>query len=474
MARGSQPRGSATAAPVCLETGADFCRLGLPIEDCETLRNRVVWLVWVRWLVVAGSLIAVGTGVLAFPTMAAWAWLAADALVLALLNGLWHWWIAGGHRTLCGGVLPLSSYQILADFALLAVAVHLTGGAAGPLSPLFVLHGVFSAVLLPRWHTAAILAAAASLVGASLLLQHVVGWLPAFRLADPAVAPAWLHHTAHAGFVVLATAGASVIGLDLSSQLRARHARIFGLAKDLDERNRKLRQVDEQRLKLLSVASHDLRSPLAAIESRIDLFLNGYVGEVDEAQREQLGKMKERAIALRGFINDMLDLVAIESAGPKMRPPVPVDVVAQLRAVEADLAPVARQAGSEIELDLPEGTVTVVAGPNRLGRVWTNLLSNAIKYGGGRPVTVTMDVAPSRVAVVVQDRGMGISAEDRASLFTEYFRARAAREAGIPGSGLGLAISRRVVESFGGSIEVDSALGEGTTFTVVLPLAPSP
>jgi signal transduction histidine kinase len=456
---------------VCLETGATLCRLGLPIEDCETLRNRVIWLVWVRWLVVLGALTAIGAGASLYPTMASWLWLAVDILALALANTLWQWWIAGGRRTLCGGVLPLSSYQIFTDFVLLAVAVHLTGGITGPLTPLFVLHGVFSAVLLPRWHTATTLASAAALLVGSVLLQHAVGWLPPWRIGEAGVTPAWMRAAVDTGFLAVATAGASVMGLDLSNQLRMRHSRILALARELESRNRKLHEVDEERLKLLSVASHDLRSPLAAVESRVDLFLNGYVGGIDDAQRGHLTKIKERVKGLRTFIDDLLDLTAIESAAATMKPPVPIDVGEQIRAAVADLAPVAEAAGCEIESSLPEEKVTVVAGPSRLARVWTNLLSNAIKYGGGKPVTVTVEPRDGRVVVSVRDRGMGIAPEDRAEIFKEYFRGKAARQAGIPGTGLGLAISRRVVESFGGTIEVESAAGEGATFSVSLPTA---
>lgn len=393
--------------------------------------------------------------------------------VLGAANAAWVWQARERDEALCDQVISFASKQMLADFVLLSVAVHFTGGVRGPLVPMFVLHGVFSAVLLPKRHTVLIIGSAAVLLLLSAGLEYLGGWRPEWRFGDPEVAPAWVERVLEVAFVALATTGATWLGLQLARMVRERHQRIATLAAELRKRNDELRQVDEQRLRLLGVASHDLRSPLAAIESRLDLFLNGFVGQTTAEQREQLLKVKRRLRELRSFINDLLDLTAVESTGGTPPEPDLVDVVAQVREAVQDMLPLAEASGSRIDVALPDRSWLVLAPHARLGLVWTNLLSNAIKYGEGKPVEVKMSVQAERVHVTVRDQGLGIAPEDLEQLFTEFFRARVVRESGIPGTGLGLAISRRVVRSVGGTIEARSAPGRGTTFTVTLPLQPA-
>jgi signal transduction histidine kinase len=466
-----EPSGSSTV--LCLATGTHECRLGLPLEDCETLRDRVVWLVRVRWWVVLFSLLGAGIGLASYPADADWLVLVGLAATLGAFNAFWQIRVRHGAKTLCGGVLPFASYQILTDFVLLGLAVHYTGGVAGPLTPLFILHGVFSAVLLPRWHTTLMIFAAVTLLLASVILQQGLGWLPPWRFADGSFRPEGLETVIRVAFLGLATVGATAIGLNLSGQVRSRHKRIAALARELEGRNAELQRLDEQRVRLLGVASHDLRSPLAAIESRLDLFLAGYVGTLSENQREHLLKVKVRLGELRSFVEDLLDFTAVESQGSAGAAPQPVDVAAQLREAVAELEPLALEAGLRLNLDPSARPAFVLARPSWLALVWSNLLSNAIKYGGGNDVTVTVAAEEGAVRVRVIDHGIGMSEEDRARLFTEFFRAASVRAAGIPGTGLGLAIARRVVDSTGGSVSVASDLGKGTTFTVTLPLLAS-
>lgn len=446
------------------------CPLGLTAEDCDTLRNRSIWLVRVRWYVVLGSLAAVAAGAGIFPAAAQWAVLALVVGALGAANAVWTWRARDGEDGLCGHVLNFASQQMLVDFVLLSGAVHFTGGVGGPLLPMFVLHGVFSALLLPKRHTAMILGSAAALLLLSAGAEYLGGWRPTWRFGDPAVAPAWIERALEVAFVLLATSGATWLGLHLARMVRDRHRRIAALAAELRRRNDELRRVDEQRLRLLGVASHDLRSPLAAVESRLDLILNGFVGDSTPAQREQLLKIKGRLRELRSFINDLLDLTAVESSGTAAPGPEMVDVVAQVREAVSDMLPLAEASGSRIDAALPDRVLTVAAPAARLALVWANLLSNAIKYGQGKPVDVTVSADAETVRVAVRDYGIGIAPEDQERLFTEFFRSRTARESGIPGTGLGLAISARVIQALGGSIEVRSRPDEGTTFVVSLPL----
>jgi signal transduction histidine kinase len=124
-----------------------------------------------------------------------------------------------------------------------------------------------------------------------------------------------------------------------------------------------------------------------------------------------------------------------------------------------------------LELDLPQEPIHAAFDPLRIGQVLTNLVSNAIKYSpAGGPVRVSLERADGSAVLAVTDRGLGISPEDRAELFQPFRRGASVQDA-IPGVGLGLAASRKLVQAHGGTIEVESEPGSGSTFRVILPLA---
>jgi signal transduction histidine kinase len=430
----------------------------------------VVWLVRVRWGVVGVGLAAVLAGWGLWPAAACWEGLLAVVAGVGASNVVWAGRIRAGANAGCGENVRFSLWQVVADFVFLAVAVHLAGGIAGPLAPLFVLHGVFSAVLLPSAYALGVAGWAALLLVSSVLLERVWGWLPMFRLGDPGFGPAWFSPLLSFGFLGLAAGGASLIGLQLAGQLRTRHARVAELAGELSLRNAALREVDEQRLRLLGVASHDLGGPLAAMESRLDLFLGGYLGDLTTDQRTHLERVQARLRELRDFIKDLLDLTAVETTTAPVPEAETFDVARQVRDAVSEMTPWAESKGVPLELVGADRPRSVRAPRARLGLVWSNLLSNGVKYGGGRPVAVSVEDDDRYVRVVVRDRGPGIPAEQLGRLFTEFYRTPAAKASGIPGTGLGLAISRRVVRTAGGGIDVRSEPGEGTSFTVRLPL----
>jgi len=137
--------------------------------------------------------------------------------------------------------------------------------------------------------------------------------------------------------------------------------------------------------------------------------------------------------------------------------------------------PMARDVGLTLQVDVGDAPATMRTDRRKLEQILLNLLSNAVKYTdeGGIALTVT-DLGHGTVSFAVRDTGIGIAHEDQERVFDEFRQLPASREAKHPGSGLGLAISRQLAELLGGSIELESALGKGSTFTLILPLDPPP
>jgi signal transduction histidine kinase len=147
-----------------------------------------------------------------------------------------------------------------------------------------------------------------------------------------------------------------------------------------------------------------------------------------------------------------------------------VDVAAVVREIGTRLEPEAAQVESSLTLEIPEG-LTIRSDRMRLEQVAENLLTNAIKYGAGQPIHVRLEASSERITLSVKDQGIGIAPEHQARIFERFERAVSERNYG--GLGLGLYITHTIVEALGGTIRVDSQVGQGACFTVELPRVPS-
>jgi len=231
------------------------------------------------------------------------------------------------------------------------------------------------------------------------------------------------------------------------------------------------RESDRVKTEFLSMASHELRTPLTSIRGYVDLVLDGEAGEVSEHQREFLGVAKRNVDRLVKLVNDILDLSKM-GAGRLQLQCEPVDVAAVLEHVVASLRPMMREIGQTLRMNVPPELPPVRGDQERLHQILFNLVSNAHKYTPhGGEITVAAHGGRSFVRVDVHDTGIGMSPQDLVQLFTRFFRSSnpAAQRAG--GTGLGLSITRQLVELHGGTIDVHSALGAGSTFSFTLPVA---
>jgi signal transduction histidine kinase len=223
---------------------------------------------------------------------------------------------------------------------------------------------------------------------------------------------------------------------------------------------------------LLNTVSHELRTPLAAIKgfSSAMLMFGGRMPE--EEQRGFLTEIDAAADRLTELVDNLLDLARLES-GSFQIVTAPIDLAEVLAAAVAESR--VRHPERTITLELVERPLPVNGDTRRLRQVAANLLDNALKYSpNGGPVQVSAAPLPEGgVTFSVQDHGIGIPAVHIGKLFQRFYRVDTGLAREIGGTGLGLAICRRIVEEHGGQITVSSTEGEGSTFTVTLPGAPS-
>jgi signal transduction histidine kinase len=312
------------------------------------------------------------------------------------------------------------------------------------------------------WARPAMLTAALLAAPAVLLIQDLRG----HRLEVPAVVAA-------AGALALLVVGrltAILRSLDaIRGRVRAAHSEAVMAQNLLAAQNERLREADRLKDEFVAMISHDLRTPLTSIMGFLELAVDPESGPLTEEQRSYLdvvGRNSERLLAL---VNDLLFAARLQ-AGELRLDREDLDVAAIVRQSVREARP--RADAKDIVLELDEAPVPPAdADRGRIFQLLDNLISNAIKFTPERGrVDVRVRPQNGAIRIEVADTGIGIPEDERARLFDRFFRASTAVHRQIPGTGLGLYIARAIVEAHGGSIDVESADGSGTTFCVELPV----
>jgi len=241
--------------------------------------------------------------------------------------------------------------------------------------------------------------------------------------------------------------------------------RLWIVIRGLEAARAELREENRLKDELISVVSHDLRTPLTSIMGYLEL-----VAEADdpETARAFLEVVRRNTGRLHRLVEDLLFVSRVQS-GHETLALEPICMGELVSDTVAAALPAADAAGVELE-SVVETDDVVLADAHRLAEVLENLLSNAVKFTppGGRVSVYAGHADDGQLLVCVTDTGVGIAAEDCTRLFDRFFRAQGAE--GIPGAGLGLSIVKAIVDAHGGTVDVSSTVGAGTTFEVRLPL----
>jgi two-component system NtrC family sensor kinase len=228
-----------------------------------------------------------------------------------------------------------------------------------------------------------------------------------------------------------------------------------------------LKELDRIKSDFVHTVSHDLRSPLTAILGYVELIQR--VGPTNDQQTEFIKRVQISVRNITALINDLLDLGRIESGFDARKEFVPLSLIVEY-AMD-DLANSLKEKGHQINIEIPGDIPKVFGDPSRLRQLVVNILGNAVRYTPkGGQIGIRLRAETGQVILQVIDNGPGIPPSDQPYIFDKFYRAsNIPRD--VPGSGLGLAIVKSIVENHQGRVWVDSTLGQGATFTVVLPTA---
>ncbi|MBN1122539.1 MAG: HAMP domain-containing histidine kinase [Anaerolineae bacterium] len=255
----------------------------------------------------------------------------------------------------------------------------------------------------------------------------------------------------------------------LYDELSRLNNELANLQRELVKKNAELERLDKQKNRFLGMAAHDLRSPLSVILMYSDFIMQEAGDMLNEEAREFLSIIMQSSRFMTQLIDDLLDITVIES-GQLVLSPVPTDIVDLVRHnVELNNV-LASKKNIDIRFEVSTDTLVVHIDPERITQVLNNLIGNAIKFSeSGGQILVGIALDSDNIILTVQDHGKGVSPEQLHMLFDRFIGLSTRGTAGEKGTGLGLAISHKIVTEHGGTIDVDSVVGEGTTFTITLP-----
>ncbi len=250
------------------------------------------------------------------------------------------------------------------------------------------------------------------------------------------------------------------------SVLAMHNAKLF---RQLEEKSRQLARASEHKSRFFANMSHELRTPLNAVLGYAELLQDGLYGEMPERAKQVLERVQTNGAHLLGLINDVLDLSKLEAGelslvldDYSMQAIIDQAVSTTYALAHAKELDVTR----EIDGELPLGR----GDERRLMQVLLNIVGNAIKFTDKGGVTIRARAIGGHFEIAVEDTGPGIAAEDQARIFEAFQQGDNTNTRLKGGTGLGLSISQRFIEMHGGTLEVASTLGVGSTFTITLPI----
>ncbi|WP_224242757.1 PAS domain-containing sensor histidine kinase [Hyalangium gracile] len=254
--------------------------------------------------------------------------------------------------------------------------------------------------------------------------------------------------------------------------------RWFGTNTDVEEHRRQeaaLREAVQARDVFLSVAAHELKTPITSLALRLAQLRKDTEAEPEgrassSSTLRRLEAAESQVRRLKGLVNSLIDVSSIAGEGLSVTLEE-IDVAEVVRDVTRAMAPQAERMGSPLEVRVCERALGRF-DRERLGQVLRSLLGNAIKFGPGKPIRVELDMEGPWARLRVRDEGIGIAPETLGRLFGKFERGVPERHYG--GLGLGLYVTRHLIEAMGGTVRVESALGQGATFIVELPLLGAP
>lgn len=257
---------------------------------------------------------------------------------------------------------------------------------------------------------------------------------------------------------------------DLRSELEETNRGVLALYAELDAQAEQLRQATELKSRFLAYMSHEFRTPINSIRSITRLLLDRVDGPLTEEQEKQVHFIQDNAAEFADMVDDLLDLAKVE-AGRVEISPAWFEMVDLFSALRGMFKPVLTNPAVNLVFEEPRGVPKLYTDDRKLSQILRNFISNALKFTPRGEVRVSARMeSEGRVTFSVADTGIGIAPEHLRTLFEDFAQVRSPLQQRLRGTGLGLSLSKKLAELLGGSVDVQSEPGQGSVFTVTIPV----
>jgi signal transduction histidine kinase len=432
----------------------------------EEFLERLEWFIYIRWATVVFIIIVSLTAINLFKVILPTLPIFLTALFIAVYNAIFKLYLMQlRYESLSStSIRRLTITQSMLDILSLIVIIHFTGGAENPFIFYFIFHTILTGMLLSK-KDSYIQTGIISILTIGLFVMEYMDILP--------------HHTAK-GFlgidlyknpVYVTTISfaftstifiAAFFTVSISEKLRLKE-------RELKEANLKLLEKDRLKDEYIKMLSHDLKSPLASIQSLVEVLLGGFAGPVDEKVKEVLQRIGKKIEFLHHYTKDLLDLSRIRA---EKNLNLKIFNIKEVIDTAVEIA-MPKMGEKEIQLSvkIDERMPDIEADKELITYVFLNLIANAFKYtpSGGK-VLVKVSQKNSSITAEVKDTGIGIPAQDLPHIFEEFFRASNVAKT-TKGTGLGLSLVKYIIEKHGGNILLESEVGKGSSFRFIIPIS---
>jgi len=229
-------------------------------------------------------------------------------------------------------------------------------------------------------------------------------------------------------------------------------------------------EIDRAKTEFVSLASHQLRTPLTAISWYTEMLLDPKLGKLSDDQQTFAEEIQNGSNRMTELVNALLNVSRIE-LGNFAVDPKPISIATVLDNVLKDIQTLVKESNIALELDLEEAPDSYKADSNLLSMIFQNLITNAIKYTDKGSVKVRVYQKSKKLQIEVSDTGLGIPEDQQKNIFKKMFRASNVKRTDTTGTGLGLYLVKAIVEEVNGTIRFESQENEGTTFFITMPLS---
>lgn len=230
-----------------------------------------------------------------------------------------------------------------------------------------------------------------------------------------------------------------------------------------------MKKVEYIKSQFVSMVAHELKTPMAAVLGFINIILDPTLNTTPEQQRDYLARSKNRLQGLLEMVNDLLDISRMEMK-TKQREMKELSIPETVKSTAEFLELETKKRGITVSTKIGENIPNIIADNNEITRLFTNIIGNSVKYNKENgSIDIEVFASKNYIVTKISDTGIGMKPQEKAKLFSEFYRIKNEHTRSISGTGLGLSIVKRIAESYSGKVEVDSEYGKGSTFTVYLP-----